>query len=190
MQYYVMYGYDSRDYALPDAELGQFLEACEDGFPQLIDPSPLDIGLEEDSGLECPDLLVYGPALRLVSAQLRSALLDFRQSQVFFKPINLVCPEFGISEPYWLMLPPRIDCLDWEKCIIKENSDPLTPFWARYHDVQKIVIDGDMAGRYHIFKLPPNTLNQEVIVSEKLKDELEKHNFSNLYFDPLGLENQ
>ena len=185
MKFYVMYGFPAENYALPGPEIEQFREICEDGAIQLLDPRAMDIELDSAGGLEFPDLLWFGSGLQLVSSPLRSALLELGQTQIFFKPVNLIYPEFGINEPYWLMIPPRIDCLVWEKCAVKENSDPLTPFWARFAEAQNIVIDGAKTGRYGVFKLPYLTLNQEIIADETVKRGLKKRNFTNLFFDEL-----
>ena len=83
----------------------------------------------------------------------------------------------GIAEDYFLALPPRINCLDEERSLIVESKS------ARL--AKKIFIDEEKIGRYEIFKLA-DFENQDIIITERLKEVLAANNFENLYFSEMG----
>lgn len=183
MIYYNMFAHSSiAEYAMPDDDLRRLCDACALGDLQFLDRTPLEVGLEPEGGLMFPDFIVYLDRVPLVSLKLRQALDEFGVDNLFYKPVSLVERDLGLREQYWLALPPRIDCLDWDECDVEETSPASFPGWIKTWEAKKIVIDPEKTGRYFIFKPPPNTANQEIIVRRELKEFLEPFGFENLNF--------
>lgn len=189
MNYYKIYAHSSvEEYAWPGSQIHPLCRICATSEFQYLDHEPINVELDPDGGTEFPDFIVYLKRVPLVSEKLRQALDIFGINNLFYKPVNLVCKELGLMEPYWLALPPRIDCLDWEKCTIKETDPAHLPFWAKVWDVTDIVIDDEKIGHYRMFKLPPNTGNLEIVVTDSLRQALEPQHFENLNFYPINPE--
>ena len=104
---------------------------------------------------------------------------------LFYKPIKLTCTKLGLIETYWLALPPRINCLDFEyltksghlEC---ENIDDI-PAWQLNCEASEIKLIENNVGNYQIFKLA-GVSNQEIIVNDALKETFEKASLDNVYF--------
>ena len=103
---------------------------------------------------------------------------------LFYKRVYLTFASFGIREPYWLALPPRINCLDFENIkkeeMIEEDVEGLMP-WERMREVNVVKIIPSNVGNYKVFRLA-EVVNQHIIVTEDLKDALEKEHLENLNF--------
>lgn len=189
MAWYKMFAYSSvEEYASPGSGLDVLCGPCSAGAWQHLDWEPLNVELDPGGGMEFPDFIVYMSRVPLVSEMLRQALDAAGVDNLFYKRVNLTCAVLGIVEPYWLALPPRIDCLDWEKCTVEETSPEFFPCWAKTFKVSSIAIDDEKTGNYRIFKLPPNTANQEIMVREDLMRSLAEGNFVNLNFNPIDTE--
>lgn len=188
MKYYIMTGESIiEEYAAPGPAISCLGPACERSEFQLLNRSPLDVEISQAGGVEFPDFLLHARRIPLVSERLRQTLLELGADYLFWKPVNLLFSPMGIREPYWLALPPRLDCLERDECDIEIDASDC-PSWEKRHFARKIVINDKMRGNYEIFKLPPDMYNHEIIVTEPVKKVLEAGNFSNLYFYPLERE--
>lgn len=168
MKFFVMYAQPQvEEYVRAGDTINRLRRACKFSEFQYLDRTPLTVEISDDGGTQFPDFILQG-FIPLVSTGLKRALENFGVDYVFFKPIRLTCSRLGISENYFLALPPRINCLD-ERTVIVDNA------------AQKISIDEEKIGRFDIFKLAGVT-NQEIIVTEKLKAALADYNFENLFF--------
>lgn len=185
MRFFVLAGESMvEEYAVPGPEIASLGFACERSEFQFLDREPMSVEISRDGGTEFPDFIISEGRIPLVSERLREALLALGADYLFWKPVNLTFAPMGFNEPYWLALPPRIDCLDRDECDIEEDGSN-GPSWEKRHYARRITILENMIGNYRIFKLPFDMLNQEIIVSEDVKNSLERQNFSNLYFYPL-----
>ena len=105
-------------------------------------------------------------------------------NNLFYKRVYLTFASVGIREPYWLALPPRINCLDFENTkkeeMIEEDVEGLMP-WERMREVNVIKISPSNVGNYKVFRLA-EVVNQHIIVTEDLKNALEKEHLENLNF--------
>ena len=63
----------------------------------------------------------------------------------------------------------------------EKNFAHFSPKSALIREAEKIFVDKDKVGRYDIFKLA-GVVNQEIIVTEKLKNALVAGDFENLFF--------
>ena len=171
MKFFILYAQpDVEEYAKPGEAINRLRRGCRFSEFQYLDRKPLDVEISDDSGDEFPDFILQG-IIPLVSTGIKRVLENFGVDSVFFKPLRLTRSELGIAEDYFLALPPRIDCLDERSVIVNKHA-------------KKIFVDDDKIGRYDIFKLS-GVDNQEIIVTEKLKDALAAKSFENLFFSEL-----
>ena len=143
--------------------------ACSLSEFQYIDRSILYLELDENSGNICQDI-IYSEGVLLISERVKSFFDSLKIDYLFYKKAVIEQPETGREEFYWLTVPFRINCLDWEESEI----DPVL------ESADKIVIDDEKTGRFDIFKLGGVT-NFEIILTEKLADEMKKQDFSGIH---------
>lgn len=152
-------------------------KACVMSEFQYLDRSVLSSELDEKSGRVCQDF-IYDHGIPLVSEKLKDFFDTLGIDYLFYKKIILTKSSAGIAEPYWLALPQRINCLNFEKSAI----DPYM------NSVEKdgIVINDSKVGRFDIFKLGGATklgqlTNLEIIVTENLANKLKEKKFKGLH---------
>ena len=143
--------------------------ACSLSEFQYIDRSILYLELDENSGNICQDI-IYSEGVLLISERVKDFFDSLKIDYLFYKKTVIEQPETGREEFYWLTVPFRINCLDWEESEI----DPVL------ESADKIVIDDEKTGRFDIFKLGGVT-NFEIILTEKLADEMKKQDFSGIH---------
>ena len=184
MKFYRMYSNTCvEEYAKPGKSLQVLERGCLNSEFQFLDKSPLTVEISEDGGLQFPDFLLYG-CIPLVSSRFKEVLDGFGVDYLFYKQIRLVFPPLGIHSVYWLALPPRIQCLDLKKSMIDiEDNEFILPY-EKMREAKKIAINEDETGRYHIFKLA-GVVNQDIIVTETLKNVLLESCLENLYFNEI-----
>ena len=181
MKFFVMYADTCvEDYAIPGEEIFQLSRGCLNSEFQFLDHSPLDVEISDEGGIYFPDFILQN-SIPLISAGIKKIFDRLQADYIFYKPIRLVYSELGRAENYFLALPPRINCLDTLRSVItvEENNFILPTELIR--EAKKICIAENQIGRYDIFKLA-GVVNQEIIVTEKLKDALAKEDFENLFF--------
>ena len=81
--------------------------------------------------------------------------------------VSLCRNKDNLHESYWLAIPPRIDCIDFERSTIDDM----------WNTAEVISIDKDKIGNYHIFKLL-KVVNDEIIITNFLKEQIEKKGFT------------
>lgn len=162
--------------AAPEAALGLALSrGCENSEFQFLDHAPLTVRVREDSGDEFPDFLFDdGANVPLVSDRFYRRLVNEGVDNLFYKPIDLT-NEFDERHRYWLALPPRIRALS-KKSKVKEDED------YHYREATRIIIDPAGVGNYQIFELA-DVVNNDIIVTERLKTSIERAGFTNVFFD-------
>lgn len=140
---------------------------------QYLDRRPISVEVAAESGNVCQDF-IYEISTPLISERVKDFFDDFGIDYLFYKRITLTRSNVGMREPYWLALPPRIDCLDIPRSEIDEDT----------MNAEQIVINTSKIGRYDIFKLA-GVANLEIIVTEKLAKALEEKDFKGLFIYPL-----
>lgn len=181
MKFFVMYAESCvEEYAVPGAEIFELERGCLTSEFQFLDKSPLSVEISDEGGVYFPDFIVEG-TIPLVSTAIKKVLDKFGVDYLFYKPIQLTYSELGRAENYFLALPPRINCLDTSKSVIEvEQNEFILPI-ELIREAKKICIAENQIGRYDIFKLA-GVVNQEIIVTERLKNALAAGNFENLFF--------
>jgi len=181
LKFFVMYAETCvEEYAAPGADIFDLERGCLNSEFQFLDKSPLSVEISDEGGIEFPDFILEG-SIPLISAGVKRVFEKFGVDYVFYKPIQLTYSLLGRAENYWLAVPPRIDCLDTRKSIIEvEDNEFLLPT-ELIREAKKICIAENQIGRYDIFKLA-GVVNQEIIITERLKNALAAENFENVFF--------
>ena len=166
----------SEELVRPSESIGLALSrGCLNSEFQYLDHMLLEGTVREDSGDVFPDFLFDdGANIPLVSDRFYRHLVNAGVDNLFYKPIDLT-NEFDERHRYWLALPPRIRALSHES-IIEEDAD------YHYREATRIVIDPARVGNYQIFELA-DVVNNDIIVTERLKTSIERAGFTNVFFD-------
>ncbi len=155
---------DSDYIYLDEASIPERLRlVCQKSEFQYVDKSLRELALDESSGSQLADFICSEQNnVPLVSERLKKEFdrLDIRN--LFYQRVNLVRKFGNLYETYWLAIPPRIDCLRKDQCIVDELNHAET-----------ITIEEEKVGNYEIFKIA-GLNNNEIIVTKKLKEVIEK----------------
>ncbi len=131
---------------------------------QFVERELHELVLDDRSGQRLPDFMCdIHSNVPIISDKLKRVFDDYDIRYLFYQRIKLVRKKDGLSERYWLAIPPRIDCLHIEESCI----DPL------WNKATKLKIDPEKIGNYDIFKIS-GVSNQEIIITEQLKNAIEK----------------
>lgn len=158
-EYYIMQPVLSTDYILvnapPDIQKG-----CMNSEFQFLDKKTRTLDISFDGGGEFPDFVMANQYAPYISDRLKRVFDRMGIDNLFYQKTIFSLREFDIEAIYWLAVPPRIKCLDPE--CIDETLGVAT----------KIILLKEKIGNYKIFKAA-DVGNNEVIVSEEIKNELE-----------------
>ena len=166
---------DIAEYLRLGAGLEAIQPACAGSELQFLDHKPIHLEIDGSSGPVCQDF-IYERGVPLVSERMKEFFDNWGIDYLFYKRVLLERPDTGIAEPYWLALPPRINCLDLESM---EVDDLLGT-------ADHLVICARQIGRYDIFKLARVT-NLDIIVTEKLAAALREEDFVGLYIFQINI---
>ena len=189
MKYYVMYAETAvEEYFKPDDTLkDELMEGCLYSEFQYLDHKPLESEISEDGGMEFPDFITAG-CVPFISDRFKRLLDDLQVDNLFYKPIAFTFSPLGLKEYYYLALPPRINCLNWDESGVQTEENEFLAPTELMREAEDIVINEYAVGNYKIFKLA-NVTNQEIIVTEEIKNAIETANLKNVYFAELKGEN-
>ncbi len=160
----------AEEYVTLDDSIQELKRGCLNSEFQFLDKAPLEVGVVDEGGIEFPDF-IYQNHIPLISDRFKAVLDKLQIDNLFYKKIYITCEITGAREIYWLALPPRINCLNYDKSIVNEVLGY----------AEEIVIDGNNVGNYHIFKLQ-GVSNQEIYITKDLKEILEKQNLEGVVF--------
>lgn len=147
---------------------------CRSSNYQFIDPNISELYASPESGDILPDFICDGHNdVPLISERMKAVFDSLKIRFIFYQRIRIVRRSDGLSENYWLAVPPRIDCLDLD--IEKSRIDKM-----RNIAIQ-MVIDQDKVGNCEIFKIS-GVKNNEIIISSKLKNALEKQKITKGFY--------
>lgn len=148
---------------------------------QYISKEPVQFGLSDEGGLEVPDVLIQEGIL-FVSSRCRELLLVEGQDYLLFKRADVKDDRFGIHETFWIVVPPRVDCLDLSKSEFEQEEDlewncreGLIPLLMP----DRIRINPARAGYYGMFRLF-GVADQTIYVREELCQKLTAAGFKAL----------
>lgn len=185
MKYYIMYAETAvEEYFKPNDMLkDELMEGCLNSEFQYLNHEPIESEISEDGGLEFPDFVISG-CVPFISDKFKRLLDDLKVDNLFYKPIIFTFNSLGIKEYYYLALPPRINCLNWDESNIQAEENEFLTKGELIQEAEDIVINDYAVGNYKIFKLA-NVTNQEIIVTEEIKNIIEEAKLENVYFAEL-----
>ncbi|MGL5356210.1 MAG: imm11 family protein [Cetobacterium sp.] len=138
---------------------------------QFLDKSLIKIEVSDYGGIEYPDLIIQDN-IPIVSIKIKNILIKSKIKYLFIKSID-IC-DTKKRERYYLVVPPRIDCLDYKK----------SEYDSEIEYASKIVIDFNKVGDADMFRLK-GIGNREIIVTERLFNLLNKEKLEGVYFEQL-----
>ncbi len=142
---------DTEEYIRLEGDFSALKDPCMKSEIQYLDKEKAVFQVSEEGGLELPDFMVQ-EGIVFVSAACKEWMEEEGMDYVFFKQAEVYSDTFGIHETYWIMVPPRIDCLDIDKSVLHlewDFYDGLLPLL----EAEKIAVFPEMAGRFQMFKI-------------------------------------
>lgn len=168
---------NAEEYVVLSGDFFKLKRPCMRSELQFLDKSPVRFQISENGGLEVPDVILQ-EGVWFIADRVKDTLDNFGVDYVFYKKAEIVSDKFGIYETYWIMVPPRIDCLDLDESDLDDKwdfSDGLIPNM----NFRKITISPGMTGRYDMFKITGiNDCN--IYITSKMYDVLSSESFSGL----------
>lgn len=152
-----------------DGGFSEISEAVRKSEFQFLTKEKLTISVSDSGGIEFPDLVIYD-TMYLFSDIIYQEVRNEIDWYVFVKPIDLVCDFLGRKERYWLIVPPRIDCLDLDRSDVKLDWDFSLGLLPTLHS-QKSVIDESLVGSYKMWKIA-GVDDDAIYVKKELKDKI------------------
>ncbi len=176
MKFYRMETEDLPYVVVPGNDIMTLNQVCLTSAFQFLDHKPISVEIEPPEYEPVfPDFILY-QSIPLVSDKFYRLLQRLDVDYLFFKPVRLTWMEENRKEPYWLALPPRVNCLNLERSAFADND-----LYLPLRDAEQMVIRYKAIGRYQIFKVE-GVVNQEILVTEPMKVALEKAQLENLCF--------
>lgn len=152
MDFYILKSIsNAEEYVVLTGDFSMLKRPCMRSEYQFLDKKTIRIGVSEDGGLEIPDV-IFQDGIWFISDKIKDAFDNYGIDYVFYKKAEIVSDKYGIFENFWIMVPPRIDCLDIDESDYDNDwdfNDGLIPNM----EVRKISISGKLTGRFEIFKI-------------------------------------
>lgn len=146
---------------------------------QHLDKKRVVFDISEEGGLEIPDLICK-EGIVLVSDRVKQLFDAMGIEYVFWKEADIHSERFGIHETFWIIVPPRIDCLDLDK----SEWDPQWDFEegiVPMLESKKIVIRPELTGRFQIFKIL-GVMDNNIYVDKALYEAMNSCNYNGITF--------
>lgn len=140
----------------------------------------LELGISEEGGLEIPDVLYYEGIL-FVSNQIKELMNINNANYIFWKEVDIKSEKYGIHEKFWIMVPPRIDCIDIDRSIIDFSSWHFADGIIPVFEFSSISIVKKMLGRFEVFKIL-GILDNNIYVTEKIYTQINFGEFEGIDF--------
>lgn len=151
---------------------------------QLIDSSAISLEISSDGGILLPEF-INCEGIPLLSNKLKRLFDDLGIDYVFWKKTEIKSDLLGIYETYWILIPPRIDCIDFQNSELIADFDVNNVTYLPIYNVKKLSIDPERVGRFEVFKILGINDNN-IFISEKLKIILESHQIDGIGFFQLN----
>lgn len=146
---------------------------------QYLDNNKIVMDISDEGGMEIPDILYY-EGITFVSSRFKE-FMDFECiDYVFWKQADIHSEKYGIHETFWILVPPRIDCIDLDESIVNTEwdfSDGLIPMLS----TDKIVIQSKMTGRFMIFKIS-GIMDNNIYVKKEFFEKAKLMEFEGIIF--------
>lgn len=133
----------------------------------------------DSGGREIPDFL-YHEGILLVSDRVKEFFDSKDMDYFFYKEAILQSKSLSIYERFWIVVPPRIDCVDMSKCEINLDSYDYLNGIIPMFECENILLSEKLIGRFTMFKVL-GVLDNNIYVTNNLNEEMMK-NFSGVCF--------
>ena len=150
---------------------------------QYLNKEKIKMDISDDGGLEFPDL-IYHEGIMFASDRFKRFLDSKNIDYLFWKPVEISSEKFGKHEKFWVMVSPRIDCLDVSLSKIADRDWNFDNGMLLQLEAEKIVIDPAHIGNFQIFKILGINDNN-IYVTKELYEQLEAQNFEGVFFNKL-----
>ena len=157
------------EYIEIDTEFSDIMEACRKSEMQFLTREKISVGTLDSGGTEFPDLIVSGDVYLFSDIVVERIKSDI-DWYVYLKPVEIICDVIGKKELYWLVLPPRIDCLDLDNSVVEYGWDFDLGIIPVLH-CKKTVIDEQLVGNYKMFKVA-GIDDSNIYVDEGVKNKI------------------
>lgn len=166
-----------------DDQLLEYRKANDFSELQYIDSSEIKVGISLDGGINIPDILSKNNII-FISSKFKQGLDKYNIDYLFYKKTKIVCEELGIDELFYMVIPPRVDCLKLscldDKTFTCENG--LIPLIELDEfSINEDYIGEDYIGRYQIFKIF-GLLNNNIYVTDEFCEYVKSLNITGLIF--------
>ncbi len=176
-KWYVMKALSSEDAICLKLELSDLRLAVLKSELQFLDQKELMADIAEEGGFERNDFL-YQEGIYFVSDRMKQTLEALGIDYLFFKKVRVVNETYGIHELFWMMLPPRIDCLDLEECEGEKEWDLTLGLIPRLN-LETVVINPKRTGHFEMFQIF-GVLDNHIYVTEDLAGKLKENRLKGL----------
>lgn len=191
MSYYILYAETCiEEYVVPGKEIDILRKGCSLSSFQYLNHKPITVSVDDNGGTEFPDFLISNGCIPLISERMKRVFERNKVDNLFYKKIYLEDNDLARREVYWLALPPRINCLDFETLFkqgLMSKDDEDIPLWQWCIEAMGFKFISDNIGNYQIFKLS-YVMNQDIFVTEALKNALQEAGLENVYFKKIEEE--
>lgn len=175
----------AEEYIHLEGEFAQFRLPCMKSEIQFLNRDEVTVSIALEGGLEVPDL-IFQDGIHFVSDYFRKLMDKEHIDYVFYKKIRAVSDLLGIHETFWMIIPPRIDCVDLEQSVVNTEWDfenGLVPGL----EAEKLVLSEKMLGRFQIFKVA-GILDNNIYLTEQLMERMQAARLEGVGFWPLQAE--
>lgn len=144
-------------------------EHCRKSEVQFLNKEKIYITTNERGGTEFPDVLVSNGVYLFSDKIIKEINNKFDMNwYVYLKPVEISCEITAKKELYWIVVPPRIDCLNLDNSEIKYDWDFDLGIIPMLH-CGKIIIDEQLTGSFKMFKILGIDDNT-IYINEELKN--------------------
>ena len=169
----------AEEYIKLEGNLAQLKEACIKSEIQYLSHEKVTFQVSEQGGLEIPDVICQ-EGIVFISSQIKEMLDLEGIDYVFYKQADIISDKYGIHENFWIMVPPRIDCIDLDKSDFVAEWDfeeGLVPVL----NVNEIRIMPKLLGRFEIFKIF-GIADNNIYVRERIYQVLNSGHYEGITF--------
>lgn len=170
------------EFIIIEEELLEYQKANDFSELQYINSSEITLGISLDGGNEIPDILNKNNII-FISSKFKQGLDKKKIDYLFYKKTNIVCDMLGIDELFYMVIPPRVDCLKLsclaDRTFTCENG--LIP----NIDLDNFSISEKCLGRYQLLKIF-GLLNDNIYVTDELYEYINSLNLVGLTFFKLN----
>lgn len=146
----------------------------------LIYDNVVHFEISDHGGLEVPDILYY-EGIYLVSNRVKELLGRNNADYLHWIKANLQNKKLGMQEVFWILIPPKIDCIDIDKSDIDISDwdylDGIVPMF----DYTSLRIVTKLLGRYEVFKIL-GIRDNNIYITERMYEQIKSHNFEGIEF--------